>query len=86
MQLLDARLVPFRRQAQGRSIPSWLRVGGWGLCKQGLSMQIHLLPEGEPVWSWFQAQETTRTSAVPTEPEAAQGLHGPRGKTELGEK
>jgi len=50
------------------------------------SCPISLLHEGEHVWSWFQAPETTRQAAVPTEPEAAQSLHGPRGKTELGEK
>jgi len=59
------------------SLPSWLRVGCWGLCKQGLFLPNHPSPEGEHVWSGFQATETTRQAAVPTEPEAPQDLLGP---------
>ena len=49
------------------------------------SGQISLLREGEDVWSWFPAAETTRQAAVPTEPEAAQTLLGPMGNLGLGE-
>ena len=38
------------------------------------SGQISLLRDGEDVWSWFPAAETTSQAAVPTEPEAAQTL------------
>ena len=41
------------------------------------SGQISLLREGEDVWSWFPAAETTSQAAVPTEPEAGQTLLGP---------
>ena len=47
---------------------------------------IHILPKGELICSWFQAQETTSQGAVPTDPEAAQSLLGPRDSTGLGEK
>ena len=49
------------------------------------SCQISLLPEGEDVWSWFQAAETPSQTAVPTEPEAAQTLLGPMGSLGLRE-
>ena len=49
------------------------------------SCQISLLPEGEHVWSWFQAAETTSQAAVATEPEAAQSLPGTMGGIGLGE-
>ena len=49
------------------------------------SGQISLLREGEDVWSWVPAAETTRQAAVPTEPEAAQTLLGPMGSLGLGE-
>ena len=47
--------------------------------------QISLLREGEHVWSWFPAADTTSQAAVPTEPEAAQILLGPMGSRGLGE-
>ena len=50
------------------------------------SGQIILLREREDAWSWFDAAETTRQAAVPTEPEAAQTLLGPMGSIRLGEK
>ena len=50
------------------------------------SRQISLLREGEYAWSWFPAAETTSQAAVPTEPEAAQTIHGPMGSQGLGEK
>ena len=50
------------------------------------SGQIILLREREDAWSWFDAAETTRPAAVPTEPEAAQTLLGPVGSIRLGEK
>ena len=40
------------------------------------SGQISLLREGEEVWSWFQAPETTSQAALPTQPVAAQTLLG----------
>ena len=46
---------------------------------KAFSCPISLLPEGELVWSWFQAHETTSKAAVPTEPEAAQKVLGPSG-------
>ena len=49
------------------------------------SGEISLLREGEDVWSCFPAAETTSQIAVPTEPEAAQTLHGPMGSLGLGE-
>ncbi|RKM63632.1 hypothetical protein C0215_19740, partial [Clostridioides difficile] len=49
----------------------------WACQKMDSSCQISLLCEGEDVWSWFQAAETTSQAAVPTEPEAAQTLLGP---------
>ena len=49
------------------------------------SGQISLPREAEDVWSWFQTAETTSQAAVPTEPEAAQTLHGPMGSLGLGE-
>ena len=49
------------------------------------SVQISLLREGEDVWSWIKAAETTSQAAVPTEPEAAQTLLGPKGSLGLGE-
>ncbi|MVD59746.1 hypothetical protein D9R18_19685 [Proteus mirabilis] len=53
--------------------------------KMDSSCQISLLGEGEDVWSWFLAAETTSQAAVPTEPEAAQTLLGPMGSLGLGE-
>ena len=50
------------------------------------SGQISLLREGEDIWSWFPAAETTSQAAVPTEPEAAQTLLGPMGSQVPGEK
>ena len=65
--------------------PSWLRLGSWASADKAFSCQISLLPEGEHVWSWFQAADTTNPAAVPTEPEAAQPLLGPMGSIGLGE-
>ena len=48
-------------------------------------MQNHPSDEGEDVWSWFPAAETTSQAAVPSEPEAAQTFRGPMGITGLGE-
>ena len=47
------------------------------------SGQISLLREGEDVWSWFQAAETTSQAALPTDPEAAQTLLDPMGSRGL---
>ena len=49
------------------------------------SGQISLLREGEDVWSWFPAVDTTSQAAVPTEPEAVQSLLGPMGRLWRGE-
>ena len=49
------------------------------------SVQISHLREGEDVWSWFPAAETTSQAAVPTEPEAAQNLLGLMGSIGLRE-
>ena len=46
---------------------------------------MSLLCEGEDVWSWIPAAETTSQAAVPTEPDAAQTLLGPMGSQELRE-
>ena len=85
MQLLEGRFVPFCTWALGGSLPSWLRVRCGAFRYKAFSCQISLLPEGEHVWSWFQAAETTSQAAVPTEPEAAQTLLGPMGSLGLGE-
>ena len=66
--------------------PPELALGGLlGPVHTGLLGQINLLREGEDVWSWFPAAETTSQAAVPTEPEAAQTLLGPLGSRGLGE-
>ena len=65
-----------------------LAGGGWGAgasAHKAFSDPIRLLREGEDVWSWFPAAETTSQAAVPTEPEAAQTLLGPMGSLGLGE-
>ena len=49
------------------------------------SYQISLLCEGEHLWSWFRAAETTSQAAVPSEPEAAQTFRGPMGSLGLDE-
>ena len=62
---------------------------GWvaGSCaKKAFSCQTTLLHEGEHVWIWFQAGESTNQAAVLTEPEAAQILLGQKGSQGLGEK
>ena len=62
---------------------------GWvarAIAQRAFSGHISLLREGEDVWSCFPAAETTSQLAVPTEPEAAQTLHGPMGSLGLGEK
>ena len=48
-------------------------------------MQNQPSQEGEDIWSGFQATETTRQAAGPTEPEAAQTLLGPKGSGGLGD-
>ena len=56
------------------------------MCEPGLLLPNHpILPEGEHVWCWSQATETTNQAAGPTQPEAAQTLLGPRGSPGLGE-
>ena len=49
------------------------------------SGEFSLLREAEDFWSWFPAAETSRQTAVPTEPEAAQTLLGTVGSLGLGE-
>ena len=69
----------------GGALPRWL----WSDCKaranRASSCQISLLHEGEDVWSWCRAGETTSQAAVPKEPEAAQTLLGPMWSIGLGE-
>ena len=36
MQLPEASFVPFLRWALGGSLPTWLKMGWWGQCTQGL--------------------------------------------------
>ncbi|RKM63557.1 hypothetical protein C0984_19450 [Clostridioides difficile] len=60
-------------------------MGCWACANKAFSCPVRLLPEGEHVWIWFQPPENTSQAAVPTEPEAAQSLLGPRGTTGLGE-
>ena len=64
--------------------PSWVPPEmAKGVCcdcaNQAFSCPISLLPEGEHLWSWFQAAETSHQAAGPTEAEAAQTLIGPMG-------
>ena len=49
------------------------------------SGESSLRHEGEHVWSWFPAAETTSQAGVHTEPEAAQTLLFPKGSLGLGE-
>ena len=49
-------------------------------------MQNQPSQEGDDIWSWIPATETTSQAAVPTEPEAAQILLGTMGSLGLGEK
>ena len=66
-----------------------LAVSGWvdgSYENKAFSCQISLLHEGEHVWSWCQAGESTNQAAEPREPEAAQTLLGPVGSIGLGEK
>ena len=69
----------------GPSLAGSLWVAG-ACANKAFSCQISLLPEGERVWSWFQAAETSSQAAVPREPEAAQTLLGPTRSIGLGEK
>ena len=61
----------------------------WGVVRarahRASSGQISLLREGEDIWSWFPAAETTSQAAVPMEPEAAKTLLGPMRILGLGE-
>ena len=85
MQLPEAWFVPCLRWALSGSLPSW-RSGVDGACaKQPFYCPISHLPEGEHVWSCFQAVETTRQAAGPTQLEAAETLLGPMGSRGLDE-
>ena len=62
---------------------------GWvarAIAQRAFSGHISLLREGEDVWSWFPAAETTSQAAVPTEPEAAQTRLGPMRSRGLGDQ
>ena len=85
MQLLEARLVHFGEWPLVG--PSLADSGGVARARanRASSCQISSLHEGEDVWSWFPAAETTSQAAVRKEPEAAQGLLGPMGNLGLGE-
>ena len=67
--------------------PSLAGYGGVARARanRASSCQISLVREGEDVWSWFPAAETTSQAAVPSEPEAAQSLLGPMGSLGRGE-
>ena len=62
--------------------PSWVppQLAKWGVAgacaNQAFYCRITILPEGEHVWCWSQATETTHQAAGPTQPEAAQTLLG----------
>ena len=61
-------------------------MGVTGACaNQAFSCQISLLTEGEYVASCFQAADTTRQTAGPTETKAAETLLDPMGSLGLGE-
>ena len=68
-------------------VPPELAMGGVARASANRASpcQISLLREGEHVWSWFPAADTTSQAAGPTEPEAAQTLLGPMGSRVLGE-
>ena len=86
MQLAEARFLPFGDRP---SVGPSLAGSGWltGACaNKAFSCQISLLPEGEHIWSWIQAPESTSLAAVPTEIETDQTLLGPKGNRGLGEK
>ena len=77
MQLLQASFLPFRSYAIGG--PTLALGYMWvdrASAHRASSGDISLLREGEDVWSWFPAAETTSQAAVPKEPEAAQSLLG----------
>ena len=65
--------------------PELARGGLLGPLHKASTGQISLLREGEHVWSWFPAAETTSQAAVPKEPEAAHTLLGPMGSQGLRE-
>ena len=71
--------------ALARSLPSWLRVGCWGLCKHGLFLPNQPCPPRRTRFKGVYGPGTTRDAARPTEPEAAQTLLGPMGSTGPGE-
>ena len=65
-------------------------LAGYGLvararANRASSCHISLLREGEQVWRWFLAEDTTSQAAVPTEIEAAQTPLGPKWSIVLGE-
>ena len=66
--------------------PSLAGYGGVSRASSNKASSCQIsLHEAEDVWSWFAAADTTSQAAVPTEPEAAQGLLGPMGSLVLGE-
>ena len=71
--------------------PSWVppQLAKWGVAgacaNQAFYCRITFLPEGEQVWCWSQATETTHQAAGPTQPEAAQTIVGPMGSRGLRE-
>ena len=85
MQIGEMRVVPFRSLALvGPSLPGYGGVARASAHRASSDQSSHLR-EGEDVWSWFPAAETTSQGAVPTESEAAQTLLGPMGSLGLGE-
>ena len=65
------------------------RAGSGGVARasahRASSGHISLLREGDDVWSWFPAAETTSQAAVQREQEAAQTLLVPMARRDLGE-
>jgi len=72
MQHPEASFVPFLRWALAGSLPSWQRVGWWGIAHKAFSGPIRLLPEVEDLWSWFPCLAMPFKAQVHTEQEEAQ--------------
>ena len=71
--------------ALARSLPSWLRVGCWGLCKPGLLLPNQPSPQRRTCLEWVSGHGVHPPSSRAKEPEATQNLLGPMGSTGPGE-
>ena len=65
--------------ALARSLPSWLRVGCWGLCKHGLFLPNQPCPPRRTRFKGVYGPGTTPDAARPTEPETSQAILSPVG-------